>query len=65
MPGEKREHSFDEALARLDCGYKQLRYGQLYLAQEAGTVMGAVAFDVGENGIIVGPDGRSFDLNNM
>lgn len=65
MSREEGESSFYQMLARLDCGYKELRYGKLYLAQESGTVMGAIPFDAGENGIIVGPDGRSFDLNNM
>ncbi|MBI4135409.1 hypothetical protein HY477_01610 [Candidatus Uhrbacteria bacterium] len=65
MPkGEGRENSFDQALARLDCGYKEMRDGKLYLAQESGTLMGAVPFVV-EGSVITGPDGTRFDLVNM
>ena len=63
MQGEGREQSFDYALSRMDCGYKEVRNGKLYLAQESGTVMGAVPFDI-EGTIITGPDGTKFDLND-
>lgn len=63
-PKAEGERTFDEVLARLDVGYKEMRGRKLHLAQESGTVMGTVPFTV-EGTIITGPDGTQFDLNNM
>ena len=65
MPRERGEgNKFDRALAGLDLGYKVVRDGKLYLAQESNTIMGFVQFSV-DGTIITCPDGTQFDLEHM
>jgi hypothetical protein len=64
MAVEHLKRSFEEALAHLDVGHKELLDGMLYLAQESGTTFGAVPFTF-EGTVISGPDGTQFDLAAM